>query len=380
MQILKTTNLIVEDNKNHRNDDEFGKMKRKIFVLIFTLCMSGHSQVILDADGPGNTYNLITSVLAPGYNPIEVPDCNHPEFGYHIDEVFDMDLSTYVFRFHIHVAQDNDRCINFDRQRNEIKSYDQSPDNLLGVVGETVVYNWKFKLAAGFQTSPNFTHLHQLKSVGGSLESMPMYTLTARKSNPDRLELRYAETNTQVTLAQTDLDPFIGSWLEATETIKYGESGTYSLEIKRINDGIILFDYSNTNIVNWRLGAEFVRPKWGIYRSLINDQDLRDEVVLYANFNIEEIESLSIDEHDTNNKQFKLFPNPVKSLLHLLNLPPKSKSVQITSIDGRVVLEKSIKSQNQLTLDLSLFSSGNYFVIIKGGQSFHSKMIVIPNN
>ena len=46
----------------------------------------------------------------------------------------------------MHVTPDNDRCINTDRQRNEIKSYDKSPDNLLGVEGEEVVYKWKFKL------------------------------------------------------------------------------------------------------------------------------------------------------------------------------------------------------------------------------------------
>ena len=245
--------------------------------------------VVLNADGPGNTYDLVTSVLAPGHNPIEVPDCNHSAFGDHIDEIFDNDLNMNVFRFFIHTTPDNDRCINFDRQRNEIKTYNQSPDNLLGIENETVVYKWKFKLKAGFQSSPNFTHIHQLKSVGGSLESMPMYTLTTRKGSPDRLELRYAETDSQVTVAQTELAPLVDTWLEVTETIKYGSAGTYEIEIKKISDETVLFTYSNTSIVNWRPGATFVRPKWGIYRSLINSQDLRDEELLYADFSITEI-------------------------------------------------------------------------------------------
>ncbi|MFS4492188.1 hypothetical protein [Maribacter sp. 2308TA10-17] len=246
--------------------------------------------VILSADGPGDTYELITSVLAPNQNPVEVPDCNHMDFGRHIDEIFDTDLDANVFRFFIHTDPDNDRCINFDRQRNEIKTYDQSPDNLLGVESETVIYKWKFKLQDGFQSSPNFTHIHQLKSVGGDLDAMPMYTLTTRKSSPDRLELRYAETNSQVTLKQTDLAPLIGKWLEVTETITYGFSGTYSILIQQISDAAVLFEYANDNIINWRDGGTFVRPKWGIYRSLINAQDLRDEEVLYADFSIEEID------------------------------------------------------------------------------------------
>ena len=252
------------------------------------------SQVTLNADGPGNTYELINSVLAPGYNVIETPDCNHSSFGRHIDEIFDGTLNTNVFRFQIHVTPDNDRCINFDRQRNEIKTYDKSPDNLKGIEGETVIYKWKFKLEVGFKSSPNFTHIHQLKSVGGLYESMPMYTLTTRKGTPDKLELRYAETSSQVTLKQTDLAPLIGIWLDATETIKYGtnsstNSGTYSIIISKVSDGSELFSYTNNSIKNWQTDAEFVRPKWGIYRSLLNQADLRDETVLFANFSIHEL-------------------------------------------------------------------------------------------
>ena len=249
------------------------------------------SAVELKADGPGDTYALITSVLAPGANPIETPDCSHPEFGEHIDEVFDSELNANVFRFYIHTRPDDDRCINFDRQRNEIKTYSQSPDNLLGVEGEKVVYNWKFKLDEDFQISPNFTHLHQLKSVGGELESIPMYTLTARKSSPDRLELRYAETDDQVTLATTDLAPLLGTWMEVTETITYGTSGTYEIEIKKVSDQVVLFEYSDDSIINWRADADFVRPKWGIYRSLLTAEDLSDETLFFADFSIEEIEN-----------------------------------------------------------------------------------------
>jgi hypothetical protein len=252
--------------------------------------ISNPQSVVLNADGPGNTYDLITSVLAPGYNPIEVPDCNHLEFGDHIDELFDSDLNINVFRFFIHTTPDDDRCMVFDRQRNEIKSYSQSPDNLLGIENETVVYKWKFKLNSGFQSSSNFTHLHQLKSVGGSLAGMPMYTFTTRKGSPDKFQLRYAETDTQITVAETSLAPFIDAWLDVTETIKYGTSGTYEVEIKKVSDGTILFTYSNTSIINWRPDATFVRPKWGIYRSLLNAQDLRDEEVLFADFSITEIE------------------------------------------------------------------------------------------
>ena len=241
---------------------------------------------LLAADGPGGTYDLITSKLAPGYNPIETPDCNHEAFGDHIDEIYDQALEANVFRFHIHVTPDNDRCIKFDRQRNEIKTYNQSPENLLGRENETVTYSWKFKLQEGFQSSPKFTHLHQLKSVGGDYSSMPMYTLTTRKSSPDRLELRYAEVDQQITLKQTDLAPLINRWISVRETVLYRNNGSYTIELVDTATEEVLFTYTNDNIVNWREGGEFVRPKWGIYRSLNYPEDLRDEALLFADFNI----------------------------------------------------------------------------------------------
>ncbi len=345
-------------------------------VFIFLL-QFGYAQVVLDADGPGNTYELITSVLAPGYNPIEVPDCNHMAFDRHIDEFFDNDLNTNVFRFYIHVTPDNDRCINFDRQRNEIKTYDKSPDNLLGVENEKVMYKWKFKLAPGFQSSPNFTHLHQLKSVGGSLESMPMYTLTARKGSPHQLELRYAETNKQITLTKTDLTPFIGTWLDVTETINYGLLGSYEIKIKRVSDGQVLFAYSNSEIINWRQGTDFVRPKWGIYRSLSNPQDLRDEEVLFANFSIEELKTLSVNDSELKPHSFTIYPNPIKNTIHLKNLPETADSIKIFSLDGREIIEIKIASENELDLDVSSFPSGTYILNIRGKQLNQSKLIYI---
>lgn len=257
-------------------------------------------QTILEANGPGDTYELINSVLAPGHDAIEVPDCNHLAFGRHIDEIFDTNLNKNVFRFHIHKTPDDDRCKKFDRQRNEIKSYANSPDKLLAVEGEKVEYKWKFKLDATFQPSSSFTHLHQIKAVGGTEASMPLITLTARKGNPDKLQLRYAEDFTQTTLYQASLDPFKGHWVEVTETIFFGDgnSGEYEILIANIATGDVLFQYSNNSIRTWKTNASFLRPKWGVYRSLNNAINLKDEIVLFADFSIEEIDLIFADGFD----------------------------------------------------------------------------------
>lgn len=288
-------------------------MKLLTALCLIFYCLTAGAQVFLSPDGPGNTYDLITSVLAPGYNPIEVPDCSHSGFGDHIDEVFDNEIGANVFRFFIHTTPDNDRCINFDRQRNEIKTYDKSPDNLKGTIAETVAYGWSFKLDAGFQSSPNFTHIHQLKAVGGSESSMPLITLTTRLGSPDRLELRHAPNLTQTTIHQVDLAPFKGTWVNVLETVTYGEAGdaSYSIEINRISDNMNLLSYSSNTLRMWKTGADFVRPKWGIYRSLINSQDLRDEEVLYGGFSIEELTILPIEllSFEANKNEEQIFLN-----------------------------------------------------------------------
>ena len=249
--------------------------------------LQGIGASVVTADGPGDTYELISAVLAPGSNPIEVPDCGHGDFGRHIEEVFDEDLNANVFRFILHTDFDDDRCGDQSRQRNEIKSFSQSPDHLLAIEGETVEYTWKFKLDEGFQGSNRFSHIHQLKSVGDPDDSHPMVTLTPRGST-NLLELRYAEFGSSSPVITEDLDKFRGVWVEVYERVTYTNPGNWIFQIRRVDNGEILLDYSNDNINIWRDGAEFIRPKWGLYRSLESSQDLRDEAVLYNDFSIEE--------------------------------------------------------------------------------------------
>jgi hypothetical protein len=242
-------------------------------------------QVTLHADGPGNTYELINSVL--GGTAEEVPDCGDPAFGRHIAEAWDAVLGKYVFVFYIHVIPDNDRCTNFDRQRNEIKTYGPSPAYLKGMYGDLCNYRWKFKLDAGFQPSPNFCHIHQIKAGDGSDSGSPLITITPRSASPDRLEIIYtAPTGLSGSGTKTTapLSNFKGQWIEAFERTLYATNGTYELTLKRVSDGAVLLTYTNLNLNMWRGDATFNRPKWGIYRSLNSSNYLRDEQVLFADF------------------------------------------------------------------------------------------------
>ncbi len=338
-----------------------------LFVCFWLIGSTISAQTVLTANGPGNTYERIDSAFAPGYSAVESPDCNHNAFGRHIEEVFDNTLNKYVFKFIIHTTPDNDRCINIDRQRNEIKTYDKSPANTLGVLGETVVYKWKFKLSSGFQPSSSFTHLHQIKAVGGSEESMPLITLTARKSNPNRMELRYAANLSQTTVGQVPLSLFENHWVEATETILYGDntSGTYELVITNLATGDTIMQYTNNAIRTWKTNATFCRPKWGIYRSLNNVADLRDEEILFADLSIEEVTpGISIEENITPALGISVYPNPTKNVLKFEPwVNERYDTIRIYSPSGEMVLAKEITGD---TISLTDLKTGIYFLELFG--------------
>ncbi len=263
-----------------------------IAIIIFANPSFCYAQVFLNANGPGNTYEDINAVLAPGYNVIEAPDLapdgSHQGFGRHIAEVWDTDLGKYVFEFYSHALLDNDiATLELDRQRVEIKTYGNSPANLIGTLGETIRYQWRFKVPTGFQPSSNFTHIHQIKAVDGD-DSKPLFALTPRKGTPNQLEFNYAKDSLSVTYATADLSLFEGTWVEATEVIKVGATGTYSIVLKRVSDGTTLLSYSNANIATIRPSNSFIRPKWGIYRSILDIASLRDEAVRFSDFSITE--------------------------------------------------------------------------------------------
>lgn len=232
----------------------------------------------------------------------ETPDCSHLSFGPHLTQAPDSILGSYVFVFNMHVVPDNDRCSATDRQRLEIKTEGHSnptpyQDYIVGHLGDMVTFRWRFMLPAGFQPSYSFTHDHQIKGYDGD-DSAPIITLTPRYGSPDMLQLLLVDStlasppHQTITLTQVPLAPFLGQWVEAYEKITYGHTreegattpGQYSITINRLSDGATLFSYSNSNLDLWRVGTTVVRPKWGIYRSLDNAQQLRDEQVRFDNF------------------------------------------------------------------------------------------------
>ena len=260
-------------------------------VLLWGITTQSNAQAVLEANGPGKTYELINSILAPVNNAAEeAPDMTngtHASFGRHIAEVWDSTLNKYVFEFYIHASIDNDvSTLDTDRQRVEIKTFASSPDSMKGYVGDLMTFKWMFRLPVGFQPSLNFTHIHQIKGVNGD-DGDPIFTLTPVVSNNKKIiQLRYVADSIQSnsknpfsTLTTANLSDFQGVWVQVTEVVRFDTSikGTYSIKISKVGDTTSLLRYSSNAIKTMRVSNSFVRPKWGIYRSILTKSYLRDD-------------------------------------------------------------------------------------------------------
>jgi hypothetical protein len=261
---------------------------RKYISLVFAsylmlLSQITPAQIFMPADSSGNAYSCITK---KGYG-YEVPDCVHDTI--HIAEHWNTFLRKPVFEFLSHRDIDNDRCINFDRQRTEIKTYGGSPDYMVAFYGETMTFRWKFLLDSAYQPSPNFCHIHQIKAGDGPDSDSPLMTISPRyNSAGDKLQIIFTAPSTGETtyLSQTPLEQFKGVWVDATEKIYFANEGTYTLTLRRVMDDSLLLNYTNANVAMWRDSSTYIRPKYGIYRSLNSISYLRDETVKFADFSL----------------------------------------------------------------------------------------------
>ncbi|TLM75636.1 hypothetical protein ACONUD_16300 [Microbulbifer harenosus] len=260
-----------------------------------SLDSSVNRRALVSADGADtdNAFELFAAAF--GGNPVEEQECagGHNEFGRHITEVDDELLNAPVFQFNIHLSDDIDCSTGkSDRQRLEVKTYSQSPPELLSSEGEWHSFRWKFRLPDQFQPSTRFTHIFQLKPVGGD-DSNPIVSIIPRKSSTNRLQVVHVsgseEGSVNNVLVEKDLSLFNNKWIDAFVRIRSVDtSGYFEIILRDYLTQETLLSYINNNIDMFRTGASFNRPKWGIYRNILESADLRDESLRFNDFCIAE--------------------------------------------------------------------------------------------
>lgn len=245
-----------------------------------------------------------------GWDYSEHPNISRQDHyqGGHCEVLFDKTLQQYVFNFMNHAnaeVLDSDRGRQLsDRQRNEMKTqtnYDWRKLN--GNWNEWQRLEWKFRIPKGFQPSPNFCHLHQLKAQEGN-NGAPLITISTRcdsNGGNKRVQVIHAGDDRQsskgVLVDNLPLSDFENEWIQAETEMHYTHHGMFCVKLTRISDGKVLVNESFSDVDLWRKGATNIRNKFGIYRSFGRkmtsasdrpDNGIKDECLQLADFKVYE--------------------------------------------------------------------------------------------
>ena len=89
-------------------------------------------------------------------------------------------------------------------------------------------------------------------------------------------------------LIETDWSLITDEWIAVFVQATFSEAGQFEMTLTRLSDNEELFSISEQNIDMWRgfSDDDFARPKWGVYRSIVETDSLRaeEEQVRFADF------------------------------------------------------------------------------------------------
>lgn len=154
--------------------------------------------------------------------------------------------------------------------------------------------------------------------------------------------------------------------------------------LMRVNDaGVPYWEYlfGNNNVT--RKGLEMERESNSVYVIGGYDaDDLGSRFYTMTKFDLTNINDTLVDGlnelSQAGNIQLSLYPNPTADLLqiHLLDQLPGTKAVQILDVNGRVVDQFSMRSQ-QLVYEVNGLQAGTYFLQLTANQERVVKTFVV---
>ena len=264
----------------------------KYFVyFILPLLVQGKAEILSDIQlqaDINSSLNAIAQVQkAFGKYSIETPEIfngNHRDFE-HIKLVKDSELGS-AFAFFIHRDEDGDRDKKWpkgkERQRNEIKGYQSSPETLKAKKSETHYIKWYLKIEKTFKITKAFCHFFQLKAVGSHNVKDPILTLSGviERGKP-QLQLQWWSGDQSGRIFLADWEDCKDKWLICESLCHYAKDGSFKFSIRSV-DGVLNIKKVQ-KLETWRTGFSFVRPKWGIYRSIAGvkqNMNSEDQILL----------------------------------------------------------------------------------------------------
>ncbi len=243
------------------------------------------SGVGLGVDGPGagSTYSG-HAWNEEGYELITVVDEKSAA-----DEGITLDglNNPNVLKFYLHDTKDYDGS-KTDRQRIELKAYNKSSEDVLGVEGDIITYNWKFYLPENLVETPppGFFHIFQIKAIDGSEAGSPIFTFTVTEKELLFRNVRLGgDMSTIDVIDRIPIQSALGRWMEADVTIQYRDNGYVNMSLTDAASGENLMSgygpYDCWRRPEYKLSdgslaegsedapiTQRTRPKWGLYRSI----------------------------------------------------------------------------------------------------------------
>lgn len=221
----------------------------------------------------------------------------------HIQNLWDKELSKYVFRINAHDTDCNDGCyahkatynpltgqlIDGDnsRQRIEIRPSTDSGMDWIAVEGDITKYSWKWRLAPDYPVGNSFNHIFQMKAVNAQRKDTllgftdpvvesgkAIFSFTAVNKG---LQFRYNDIPVEGVVMP--MDKVRGRWIEVSLEMLHSDNGWVKIKIEDVGSGELLMEHLG-NYDTWRRPEQnkvgeldypatydqYNRPKWGIYR------------------------------------------------------------------------------------------------------------------
>lgn len=178
-----------------------------------------------------------------------------------------------------------------DRQRIEMKVHEPSPTSYKATLNTNYVYTWWFKLGQDMVVGDTFFHIFQLKAIGSNVPDTAVFSLSL--TNKNGLHMRINRNGDDNLIPRTDyvnllpLQSVVGNWIQATVDVSYRSNSNYGYirVLLKSPTGRLLLPVQQVWFITYWPQADFVRPKWGIYRK-INSAFQPSDTELFQNVQI----------------------------------------------------------------------------------------------
>ncbi len=188
------------------------------------------------------------------------------------------------YRFNIW-KDDRDSTGGGDRQRTESKGMVQNGTALKMKNGETWTIAYDMYMPSSLHGTSKFTHIFQTKTP--STNGGPWVTIDlSRSGSTEIIQARAYANSGSPAIAKTDLAPLRDKWINISLTLTPGSKGACTAVIRSgAGSSAPIAAQGHMTGVNIPDQGDYVRPKWGIYRSVQSaSSDILDTYLLFKNY------------------------------------------------------------------------------------------------